>query len=106
LIKWAQSFPNPPSVEATGARMDFPSYSPERRAIRLVVESSSIGVGLKPVKHCMNPVLELEGAPRELSSVAIDGKQLELDAYTWDGKTLWMKAAIGASGANIALRFR
>ena len=74
LLEWAQSFSNPPSLELAGARIGFPSYSPERRAIRLVVESPSIDIKLKPVAHTVNPVFELDHAPKNLSSVTLDGQ--------------------------------
>jgi hypothetical protein len=40
----------------SGARIDFPSYSPERRAMRLVAESPSIEIKLKPMARTVNPV--------------------------------------------------
>lgn len=106
LLDWAQSYSDPPSIEVAGARIDFPSYSPERRAIRLVAESHLIKIKLKPVTRTMNPVFELDQAPKELVSVAIDGKPLPADAYAWDGATLWMKATIDSTGAKISVRFR
>lgn len=106
LVQWAQSFSDPPSLEVSGARINFPSYSQERRAIRLVAESSPIEIGLKPARHCMNPVFELEGAPGRLTSLSIDGKPVTADAYTWDGATLWVKASIGTSGVRISVRFQ
>jgi len=106
LLEWAQSFSDPPSLDVTGARVDFPSYSQERRAIRLVAESSSIEINLKPSRRTVNPVFELDRAPKELLNVAIDGKPLAADDYAWDGATLWVKASIGASGAKIGVRFR
>jgi len=105
LLKWAQSFSSPPALEIRGARIDFPSYSPERRAIRLVVESPSIDIKLKPVAHTVNPVFELDQAPKNLSGVTLDGKPLRAAAYAWDGATLWVKANIGAAGAKIGVRF-
>jgi hypothetical protein len=36
LRTWAESFSAPPSLEVRGARLDFPSYSHERRALRLI----------------------------------------------------------------------
>jgi len=106
LIEWAQSFSSPPSLDVTGARLDFPSYSQERRAIRLIAESSSIDINVKPQVRSVNPVFELDRAPKELANVAIDGKVLAVDGYAWDGATLWVKASIGASGAKISMRFR
>ena len=106
LLEWAQSFSNPPSLELTGARIGFPSYCPERRAIRLVAESPSIDIKLKPVAHTVNPVFELEQAPRNLSGVTLDRQPLTADAYRWDGATLWVKAVIDMHGARLNLQFR
>ncbi len=106
LLDWAQSFSYPPSVELTGAHIEFPSYSQERRAIRLVADSTSIEIALKPVVRSVNPVFELQRAPKELAKVTIDGKALPADAYAWDGATLWLKATIGGGGAKIGLQFR
>jgi len=105
LLEWAQSFSVPPSLELTGARIGFPSYCPERRAIRLVAESLSIDIKLKPVAHTVNPVFELDQAPKNLSGVTLDGKPLTADAYRWDGATLWVKANVGAAGTKIGVRF-
>jgi len=105
VLNWAQSFSSPPSLELTGARLDFPSYSTERRAIRLIAESSSIEIRLKPVVHYMNPVFELDGAPKELASVTLNGKALAPGAYAWDGATLWISASIKEGGARIGLKF-
>lgn len=104
LLDWARSFSYPPSVEVTGARIDFPSYAQERRAIRLVAESDAIDIVLKPVSRCVNPVFELDGAPKNLESVRLDGKPLAPGDYAWDGATLWVKAAI-SGGAKLGLRF-
>ena len=105
LLNWAQSFSSPPALEVSGARIDFPSYSPERRALRLVAESSSIEITLKPIAHTMNPVFEFDQAPKDLASVTLDSKPLAADSYAWDGKTLWIRASIDKQGAKIALRF-
>ena len=66
LIEWAQSFRNPPSLELQGARLDFDSTVPERRAMRLIVENSKVRVTLKPSVRCVNPVFELLQAPKNL----------------------------------------
>lgn len=106
LKRWAQSFSAPPTVELTGGTLDFPSYSPERRAIRLIVESPTVDILLRPAAQTMNPVFELDRAPKILDGVAVDGQALPPSAYAWDGATLWISAAIGASGARIRLQFR
>ena len=106
LLKWAKSYSTPPSVEVSGAELDLPSYGPERRAIRLVVQSPTVAIRIKPVSSTVNPVFELAGAPKELEKVTFDGRVLAPDAYAWDGATLWVKADIGADGAMLVLQFR
>jgi hypothetical protein len=106
LLEWAQSYSAPPSLEVMGARIDFPSYVPERRAMRLIAESHSIDIKVKPSTHCVNPVFEMAGASRELVGVTVDGEPLPLDAFAWDGATLWVKARLDARGATIGLRFQ
>lgn len=106
LRDWAQSYSAPPSLEVNGARIDFPSYSTERRAMRLVAERPLIDIKLKPLVHAMNPVFEIEDAPEELTRVTLDDTSLPADAYAWDGATLWVKADIGAAGAKIGLHFK
>jgi hypothetical protein len=106
LLDWAESFSNAPSIAVTGARVDFPSYSPERRALRLVAEASSIEINLTPVALTVNPVFEFARTSKELVRVTIDGKAMSSGAYAWDGKTLWMNRTIDRSGAKIAVVFR
>lgn len=106
LLEWAKSFSDPPSLELTGAHLDFPSYSPERRAIRLIVDKPLIEIKAKPFASTMNPVFELDQAPKELIGVTIDGNRLLDDAYAWDGNTLWLRATIQSTGARISLQFR
>jgi hypothetical protein len=105
LLDWAQSYSYPPSLEVTGAHIDFPSYSQERRAIRLVADSPAIDIHLKPVSRYVNPVFELAQSPKQLASVILDGKPLAADSYAWDGATLWMKATIHGA-AEVGLRFK
>ena len=106
LLGWAQSYSNPPSLELVGASTDLPSYSPERRAISLIVKSDLVKIRLKPKTRAINPVFELQGAPQSLESVALDGQELPGGSYEWDGGTLWTKADIDSSGGTIVLRFR
>jgi hypothetical protein len=106
ILEWAQSYSSPPSLELKGARIDLPSYVPERRAMRLVADSPSIEIKVKTATHCVNPVFELAGAPGELVGVTVDGESLTPDAFTWDGATLWVKARIDSRGATIGFRFR
>lgn len=106
VLEWAQSYSAPPSLELSGARVDFPSYVPERRAMRLVADSPVIEIKVKPATHCVNPVFELAGAPKELAGVTINGEPLAPAAFAWDGATLWVQARIDARGATIGLQFR
>jgi hypothetical protein len=105
LLRWAHSFSEPPALEVTGARLAAPAYSQERRAIRLVVESSSIGITIKPAKHTMNPVFELDQAPPALTRVTLGGMPLAAEDYAWDGATLWVRASIDSAGAKIGVDF-
>jgi hypothetical protein len=105
VLAWAQSYASPPAIEVTGARVDFPTYSPERRALRVVAESPEIEIRVKPVAQTMNPVFEIAAAPGELLGVTIDRKPSAAASYAWDGATLWVKAGIDAKGATIRLRF-
>jgi len=61
---------------------------------------------VKPVVRSINPVFEIEGAPKDLAGVTIDGRALGEGQYAWDGSTLWVKATIGGSGAKVRLNFR
>jgi hypothetical protein len=76
LVRWAQSF------------------APERRAFRLAVEDSSVAITIRPVGWCVNPVFELQGAPKALLRVELDGQALDRKQYAWDGATLWLNAQL------------
>ena len=105
LLDWARSFSRPPSVELKGAHLDFNSYVPERRAIRLVAEDQTVEITLTPTVKCVNPVFELEDAPRNLASVTLGSRPLvEAMEYVWDGHTLWLNAAI-EQPTTLRLRF-
>lgn len=106
MLHWAQSFSTLPSIEVKGARIDIPSYAPDRRAIRLIVESPSIEIALKPTTKTVNPVFELGDAPNNLDTVTLNGRRLLPDEFAWDGATLWVKALIDKDGATIRARFQ
>ena len=55
LLDWAGSFSSPPSVEVSGGRLDFDSYVPERRAIRLIVDNATVSMAIQPNVTCVNP---------------------------------------------------
>jgi hypothetical protein len=92
LLEWAGSFSKPPSVEVRGGQLDPQSYSPERRAIRVVVQDKVVQFTLKPAGRSVNPVFELLKAPPSLSAVHLGDRPLLPAEYAWDGKVLWVKA--------------
>ncbi len=94
LLEWAHSFTRPPSLDLKGARLDFDGYISERRAIRLVVEDSSVLITIKPLAKCVNPVFELRGMTGDLAVVTLGRRALQPSEYAWDGRTLWLKADI------------
>jgi len=53
---------------------------------------------------CVHPVFELDGAPRVLDHVELDGRTLGREAYAWDGHTLWLDATLRGT-ARLRLSF-
>ena len=104
LLEWAHSFAAPPSVELRDARLDAESYVPERRALRLIVEDTTVGVTLTPSEVCVNPVFELTDAPEELARVQLGDRTLAKEEYAWDGQTLWVDATMTET-ATLTLEF-
>jgi hypothetical protein len=95
LLEFAQSFASPPSIEAlTGARLETESFSPERRALRLLADSSIISMELRPTGICVNPVFEIRNVSPRLAHINVDGSPLPCERYAWDGKTLWISATL------------
>jgi hypothetical protein len=95
LLERAQSFKSPPSIEQlTGSRLDSEPFAPERRAVRLVAESPSISMVLRPTSVCVNPVFEIRKAPSRLVRVNLDESLLPSENYAWDGKILWLNATL------------
>ncbi|HVZ64561.1 MAG TPA: hypothetical protein VG936_08315 [Lacunisphaera sp.] len=105
LLDWARSYSAPPALEVSGAELALPSFSQERRAMRLVARSETIGIRVKPAACTVNPVFELQGTAGTLQKVTLDGRTLSADDYAWDGGTLWIHAFIDARGASLELRF-
>ncbi len=103
LLEWAQSFSAPPSLKLQGARLGSEPYSPERRAIRLVVEEKTVTIGITPVGTCVNPVFELSQAPKRLVRVELAARPLDAKEYAWDGKTLWTRATLNSRRAATAV---
>lgn len=106
LRDWGKSFSAPPALELRGARLDLPAYSPERRALRIVAEAPSIEIKLKPVERTVNPVFEIDQAPKYIAGVTLNGNALRADEYAWDGSVLWINGTIGVQGATVSVRFR
>jgi hypothetical protein len=96
LVERAWSFAVPPTLELQGARVGFEGYVPERRAIRLVVEAPEVAITIKPGPPCVNPVFELDGAPKGPVRIALAGQSLDPARYAWDGHALWLDATIGS----------
>jgi hypothetical protein len=94
LLQWARSFSRPPSLEVRGARLDFESYAPERRALRVHVQGQAVNIKLTPEPVCVNPVFELEAALEGGLTILRDGHKLGADSYARDGHALWLNATI------------
>ena len=94
LLAWAQSFAKPPALQVAGARLETPSYIPERRAIRLVVEADTVTINIKPAAPCVNPVFELCETTRPLTGIQWNDRALPTNEYAWDGRTLWINATL------------
>jgi hypothetical protein len=90
----ARSFATPPSLEASGARLAFDTYVPERRALRVVAEGRRIGLTIRPGPPCVNPVFEIDAAPGGPLAVTLDGRPLDPARFAWDGHTLWLDATL------------
>jgi hypothetical protein len=94
LLARALGYAKPPSIEARGARIGLDAYVPERRALRLRVEDREVAILLKPEPVCVNPVIELEGAPSAGVHVALGDTPVGPGRFAWDGLTLWLDATI------------
>ena len=94
LGMWATSFSFPPSLEVRGGRLDFDSYAPQRRALRLQVQNQTVTIKVKPRIECVNPVFELLGAPDGPLTITRDGARVGPDQYAWDGALFWLDATI------------
>lgn len=115
LLEWAHSFAEPPSLELDGARLETPSYIPERRAIRMVAEADRVTITIKPTVPCVHPVFEIwrgngagqrqaAGELRELAALRLDGQPLDPQDYAWDGTTLWIGKTL-TRPAELTLEF-
>ena len=105
LLEWAHSFQKPPSLEVQGARLSADSYSPERRAISLTIESETVSIIITPSGRCVNPVFELLRSPKNLMGVKLGTRQMNSKDYAWDGHTLWLNASFD-DRTQLQLTFR
>ena len=94
LLEWSRSFATPPKVEAEGAKLRSPAYNTERRATLLTVEKPIVSLTITPSTPCVHPVFELQGAPKTLSRLELDGRELTPSDYAWDGRTLWLNTTL------------
>jgi hypothetical protein len=94
LLEWSRSFATPPQIQADGARLQTPSYSTERRATLLSVDKPEVSLTITPSTPCVHPVFELQGAPKTLSRLELDGRELTPGDYAWDGRTLWLNSTL------------
>ncbi len=104
LLEWSSSFGTPPKVEAEGSRLQSPSYNTERRATRLTGEKPVITLTITPSTSCVHPVFELQNAPKILSLVELNGRELAATDYAWDGRVLWLNATL-REPTNLCLTF-
>jgi hypothetical protein len=104
LLEWSLSFTTPPQIQAEGARLQSPSYNSERRATLLTVEKPIVSLTLKPATPCVHPVFELQGAPKILARVELNGRELAAADYAWDGRALWLNATLRKQ-AQLRLEF-
>lgn len=104
LLARAGSFSKPAALSATGARLDVPSYLPERRAYQLTCDAPAVELSIAPEVRCVNPVFDIAEAPAQLRQVSLDGTPLDADAYAWDGETLWLGITV-EKPARLRLEF-
>ena len=52
----------------------------------------------------MHPVFELNEAPKTLSRVELNGRELTATDYAWDGRVFWLNATF-REPANLSLTF-
>ncbi|MBM0108905.1 hypothetical protein JM946_29605 [Steroidobacter sp. S1-65] len=107
LIRMGRSFTRPPAIDVFGGRVAVPSYSIERRALRIVAEQPRLTIRLRPTVPLINPVFEIEEAPTgPLEFVFVNEVQLSPTEYAWDGKTLWLNRNIEPPHLDITLSFK
>ncbi|WP_129777440.1 hypothetical protein [Peristeroidobacter soli] len=105
VIEMAKSYLHPPSITVTGGRPAVPAYTPERRALRVVAESSSITLDLNSPRAIINPTFEIDDAPSKLALITLDGTPLPANAYQWDGSILWIRTRIQTGKGKFDIQF-
>jgi hypothetical protein len=104
LLEWSRSFSTPPQIQAEGARLQTPAYNTERRATLLTVEKPVVSLTITPTTPCVHPVFELQNAPKTLSRVELNGRELAATDYAWDGRVFWLNATLRKQ-AQLGLMF-
>lgn len=94
LLEWSRSFATPPTITAEGARLQSPSYHTERRATLLTVEKPIVTLTITSNTPCVHPVFELQNAPKTLSVVKLNGRDLTATDYAWDGRVFWLNTTL------------
>jgi hypothetical protein len=104
LLEWSRSFSTPPQIRAEGASLQTPAYNTERRATLLTVEEPEVTLTIKPTTPCVDPVFELQNAPKTLSRVELNGRELPATDLAWDGRVFWLNVTL-REPANLRLTF-
>jgi hypothetical protein len=104
LLEWSRSFSTPPQIQAEGARLQTPAYNTERRATLLTVEKPVVSLTITPTTPCVHPVFELQNAPKRLSRVELNDRELAATDYAWDGRVFWLNATLRKQ-AQLGLMF-
>jgi hypothetical protein len=104
LLEWSRSFTTPPRVVAEGAKLQSPAYNTERRATLLTFENPIVSLTITPITPCVHPVFELQGAPKTLSRIELNGRELAAADYAWDGSVFWLNATLRKQ-AQLRLQF-
>jgi hypothetical protein len=97
LLNRALSFSTPPGLDDfKNVRLDAETWSPERRAIRLVKEGHplSIELTIQPQSVTVNPVFEISGVSTSPTSVLLGGDRLEPVDWKFADGVLWINATI------------
>ncbi|QEH33436.1 hypothetical protein OJF2_19380 [Aquisphaera giovannonii] len=96
LLRRARAFANPPSLKLEGAEPASEGYAIERRALCLRVRRPDVTIALEPSVACVDPIFELDDAPRGALSVRRDGVPVPEADLAWDGRTLWLRGSFAA----------